>query len=74
MEDAKIQDQHIYRWGNFYRLPLDASTLSAIYADDIYHSLGFGNLTLLEASVIGKAVLHTAMNACLKHSKGGGQE
>ena len=54
--------------------PPDASTLSTLYAADIYAALGLGNLYQRDAESIGKAVLHVAMNTCLKHSKGGGQE
>jgi len=51
--------------------PPDATTLSTLYAADVYAALGFGPIYERDAATIGKAILHTAMNACLKHSKGG---
>jgi hypothetical protein len=68
------QQQQIYHFGRFWNPPFTPSQLSTFYADDVYLALGFGLLTGPEAETIGKAVLHTAMNACLKHSKGGGQD
>lgn len=68
-----VASNSVTRFSIQWPLPLSPNQLSTFYAYDTYLTLGLGELTLKEAEQIGKSVLHTAMNACLKHSKGGGE-
>jgi hypothetical protein len=69
-----METQNVYHFDRWFAEPFTPTQLSLFYVDDIYQILGLGILTASDAEILGKSVLHTAMNTCLKHSKGAGQE